>query len=126
MRYNNIRTISLLIIVGALINIGVMFISGKNSEVETGPIEVNVPQPEIATEISRSEWTPVPVVTCVKNTRSDKKWIQSRYVVTLENGLVIGSENDVLQGDTTLCWINNFHKSRSNPKMDSLVFENPY
>jgi len=125
MKYTNIRTISLLIVIGALINTGLMFISERSSRVETGSIEINIPQPEIDIEVSRSEWSPIPVVSCVKNTHSDKKWILSRYVLTLENGLIIGSENDVLPGDTTYCWINNYHKSVSDPRMDSLVFKNP-
>ena len=124
MRNNNIRIIALMVILGALINFGVYFF--RSGEVQNSPVEVNVPQPEVLSTASYPEWTSIPVVSCAKNTRSDKKWIKSRYVLTLENGLVIGSENEVLAGDTTYCWINNFHKSKLNPKTDSLVFESPY
>lgn len=128
MRYNSIKTIFLLVILGILINVGISFIRGGSKE-DNGPgvhqLEMNLGDSNIYRKNFGPEWSAIPVVFCLENTRSDEKWIKSRYVLTLENGLIIGSENYVLSGDTTFCWINNYHTSKVDPRIDSVVFQKP-
>ncbi len=71
------------------------------------------------------EWMPVPVVSCRKATDGDKNWLKTKYIITLENGVVIGSDKNVEAGSKKFCWMNMWYQTKGE-NMDSLIFEDPY
>ena len=59
------------------------------------------------------------------NTSKDKNWITTKYIVTLENGVVIGNDKKIKIGSKEFCWMNTWYQMEEE-NMDSLVFKDPY
>jgi hypothetical protein len=107
----------------------------EKSEDEVSVKNTNLPQEELVktdqnaidlkTRSSR-EWFPIPVMECRKSEKYDNLHVKIRYVVTLENGLMIGSDKYYKKGDTSFCWINSWHSSSNEDFLDSIVFKNPH
>lgn len=128
---NNIALITILIILGIALNIFINSNSSKEITEITETPDIGSSDEIEETDTSSidfktgNEWIPVPVISCEINTSKDKNWITTKYIVTLENGVVIGSDKKIKIGSREFCWMNTWYQMEEE-NMDSLVFKDPY
>lgn len=126
----NRQKIGLVVILFALGVIAQIFLSRNSGEEKMNvpeKIEIEAPEPDTSVLDLRTgkEWMPVPVTACQKTTERDKNWIRTKYIITLENGAVMGSDRKVEVGSKNFCWMNMWYQTKGE-NMDSLVFYDPY
>ena len=126
----NRQKIGLVVILFALGVIAQIFLSRNSDEEKVDvpeKIEIEEPDPDTSVLDLRTgkEWMPVPVVSCQTATERDKGWVKSKYIVTLENGVIMGSDKKIETGSKNFCWMNMWHQTKGD-NMDSLVFSDPY
>lgn len=89
------------------------------------PVKITQNSVDLKTVSSR-EWFPIPVMECRKSEKYDNLQAKSKYVVVLENGLIIGTDKYYKKGDTSFCWMNSWYISSNEDFPDSIVFKSPY
>lgn len=89
------------------------------------PVKITQNSVDLKTVSSR-EWFPIPVMECRKSEKYDNLQTKSKYVVVLENGLIIGTDKYYKKGDTSFCWMNSWYTSFDEEMVDSIIFYSPY